>query len=142
MKKIIPDIRSLRTMQIIISLAGIIAAYLTAESVLSEAVKISAGVIILSVALGYSLIYLPIYFSSISCTVTNYEITVSRGVFIRKRQSVKFASVRYVTAIDIPLLRSASFNTVIFFVYGGKLAVPFLSRSDMNVILRLALKEE
>lgn len=142
MKKINPDIHSLRAMQIIISLSGITAVYLTANSFLPELLRIWAGVIILTVALGYSLIYLPIYFSSISCTVTQYEITVAKGVFIRKRQSVKLTSVRYVTAIDIPLLRFASFNTVIFFVYGGKLAIPFLNRRDMSEILRLAAKEE
>lgn len=142
MKKINPDIHSLRAMQIVISLSGITAAYLTANSFLPELLRIWAGVIILTIALGYSLVYLPMYFSSISCTVNRHEISVEKGVFIRKRQSVKLASVRYITAIDIPLLRFASFNTVVFFVYGGKLAIPFLNRSDMSEIMRLAAKEE
>lgn len=142
MKKITPDIHCLRVMQIIISAAGILIAALLAETSVPERLRLILGGSIIAVALGYSLIYLPLFFFSIKYTVTESEITVSKGVFIRRRQAVKFSSVRYVTAVDFPLLRFVSFSTVIFFVYGGKLAVPFLSVSDMRELLRLASKED
>ena len=82
-----------------------------------------------------TLIYLPLFFSTIVYTVSDTEITCSSGVFIKYHQSVKIRSVQYTTTISTPLSGITGLNFLIFFVYGGRMQLYFLSKRDLSEIL-------
>lgn len=133
-----PDKRCLRAIQIFIAVLGI---FFTAPiAYISSFSKISAvaGLIIMTVASLTVTLYLPLHFNSIKYTATDLEFTVTKGVFIKRKQTIKFSSIQYTTVISFPLPKLASFNSVIFFVYGGKLKVSYLSVSDLREIIILA----
>lgn len=132
-----PDKRCLRAIQIFIAALGIF--FTASVAYISSFSKISAvaGLIIIMALLTVTL-YLPLHFDSIKYTATDLEFTVTKGVFIKRKQTIKFSSIQYTTVISFPLPKLASFNSVIFFVYGGKLKVSYLSVSDLRDIIILA----
>lgn len=136
-----PDKHCLRVMQIFIAVLGIFFTASIAYVTSSARIIAVAGGAAAAVAAGAALLYLPMYFASLKYTATGSELTVTKGVFIKHKQTIKFSSVQYTTVINFPLSRLSSFNSVIFFVYGGKLRISYLSESDLREILRLAARE-
>lgn len=133
-----PDKRCLRAIQIFIAFLGI---FFTASiAYISSVSKIAAAaeLIIIIAAAVTAALYLPLHFDSIKYTATDLEFTVTRGVFIKRKQTIKFSSIQYTTVINFPLSKLASFNSVIFFVYGGKLRISYLSVNDLREIIILA----
>ena len=89
------------------------------------------------VTLLLTMVYLPLYYSSIKYTVTDTEITCSSGVFLKYHQSIKIASVQYTAVASTPFSEYTGLNFIIFFVYGGRMKMFFLSKKDVVEILSI-----
>lgn len=138
MRHFYPDKKSVRLLQIIISAIGFIL-FLTAKHYIhSKSTLLILGTIIVSLCIFIMFIYLPLYFSSLKYIVTDTEIIRTGGVFIKVHQSVLFSSIQYVTVIKTFLSGYTGFNFIIFFVFGGRFRLMFLSRNDIDEILRLS----
>ena len=138
MRHFYPDKNSVRLLQIIISAIGFIL-FLTAKHYIhSKSTLLILGTIIVSLCIFIMFIYLPLYFSSLKYIVTDTEIIRTGGVFIKVHQSVLFSSIQYVTVIKTFLSGYTGFNFIIFFVFGGRFRLMFLSRNDTDEILRLS----
>lgn len=138
MRHFYPDKKSVRLLQIIISAIGFIL-FLTAKHYIhSKSTLLILGTIIVSLCIFIMFIYLPLYFSSLKYIVTDTEIIRTGGVFIKVHQSVLFSSIQYVTVIKTFLSGYTGLNFIIFFVFGGRFRLMFLSRNDTDEILRLS----
>lgn len=82
------------------------------------------------------LIVIPLFFSQSMYSVSNNELICKTGVFIFKRQYMKLASVKSVTAIVTPLSRATGLNFLIINALGSQMVFMFLSRNDLNEITR------
>ncbi len=89
-------------------------------------------------------IYLPLYFSSVRCEMTNDKITRHSGVIFKTSQTVRFSTVQYTTLVVTPFSKNTGLNFVIMFVYGGQMLLLFLSLEDAERVLEYAgnAKEE
>ena len=138
MRHFYPDKNSVRLLQIIISAIGFIL-FLTAKHYIhSKITLLILGTIIVSLCTFIMFIYLPLYFSSLKYIVTDTEIIRTGGVFIKVHQSVLFSSIQYVAVIKSFLSGYTCLNFIIFFVFGGRFRLMFLSRNDTDEILRLS----
>lgn len=138
MRHFYPDKKSVRLLQIIISAIGFIL-FLTAKHYIhSKSTLLILGTIIVSLCTFIMFIYLPLYFSSLKYIVTDTEIIRTGGVFIKVHQSVLFSSIQYVAVIKSFLSGYTGLNFIIFFVFGGRFRLMFLSRNDTDEILRLS----
>lgn len=83
-----------------------------------------------------SCIGIALYIRSLRCIVTSSQITVRHGIFFHREQSVLLHSIQFVRIIHGPCDGAWGLNFIILHVYGGMLAIAFLSRKD-----RLALTD-
>ncbi|MBQ9898671.1 MAG: PH domain-containing protein [Ruminococcus sp.] len=138
MKTYEPDRNGLMTLRILITLASAALIVLARVFIPWRLTVIILGAVIASTALFLMLIYLPVYFSSITYTVTDSEIIRKSGVLIKFRQSVRFSSIQYTTVVSTPFAQYTGFNFIIFFVYGGQFRLLFLSQKDAKEILDIS----
>jgi membrane protein YdbS with pleckstrin-like domain len=138
MKTYEPDRNGLMTLRILITLASAALIVLARVFIPWRLTVIILGAVIASTALFLMLIYLPVYFSSITYTITDSEIIRKTGVLIKFRQSVRFSSIQYTTVVSTPLAQYTGFNFIIFFVYGGQFRLLFLSQKDAKEILDIS----
>ena len=82
------------------------------------------------------MIILPLWYRSVSYTLSADEIIIRSGVFFNNTTYVKMSSVQYITTISMPLSRYTSFNFLLINAYGGGLIMMFLSHSDMEEIYK------
>ena len=122
----------------VISAVGIIIFAAVKYYARTEKAAFIAGVIITGICFAVMFIYLPLYFASLKYTATDKEIIRTSGVIIRFSQSVRYSSIQYTTVINTFLSRYTGLNFVIFFVFGGRFRLMFLSTEDMDDILRLS----
>lgn len=83
-------------------------------------------------------IYLPLYFASVRCEMTNDKITRHSGVIFKTSQTVRFSTVQYTTLVVTPFSKYTGLNFVIMFVYGGQMLLLFLSAEDAQLVLEYA----
>ncbi len=84
----------------------------------------------------FLMIILPLWYRSVSYTVSADEIVLRSGIFINGTTYVKMSSVQYMTTISTPFSRYTSFNFLLINAYGGRLVMMFLSHSDMEEIYK------
>lgn len=94
--------------------------------------------ILLFVAFGW--VYLPLYFSRLQCLVTPSQITVRRGFFLRREQSIRLQTVQFVRLLTGPGDGSRGMNFLTLHVYGGRLHILFLSRQDRQELTEFLRK--
>lgn len=82
----------------------------------------------------FLMIILPLWYRSVSYTLSADEIVIRSGVFFSNTTYVKMSSIQYTTTVSMPLSRYTSFNFLIINAYGGRLVMMFLSHSDMEEI--------
>ncbi len=82
----------------------------------------------------FLMIILPLWYRSVSYTVSADEIVLRSGVFFKNTTYLKMSSVQYTATVSMPLSTYTSFNFLLINAYGGRLAMMFLSRSDMEEI--------
>lgn len=83
-------------------------------------------------------IYLPLYFASVRCEMTNDKIMRHSGVIFKTSQTVRFSTVQYTTLVVTPFSKHTGLNFVIMFVYGGQMLLLFLSYDDARKVLEYA----
>ena len=91
-------------------------------------------ILLLTAYVLFLLIILPLWYRSVSYSVSADEIIIKTGLFIKNTCYVKMSSVQYTTAISMPLSEYTSFNFLMISAYGGRLVCFFLSSSDMAEI--------
>ena len=138
MKQYYPDRHCLTTLRLMITAAVIIILSAVRYYIPIEKVVIYTTIGVITVACIEMFVHLPLFFSSISYTVTRTEVTKSSGVFIKVHQSVRYSSIQYTTIISSPFSQYTGFNFIIFFVYGGQLRLLFLKQSDAKEIIKIS----
>ncbi len=138
MRHFYPDKRCINVLRIIIAAVGLAAFAVIKYYVRIEKAEVISGMIIAAVCFAVMFVYLPLYFSLLKYTATDSEIIRTSGVFIRLHQSVHYSSIQYATVIKTFLSGYTGLNFIIFFVFGGRFRLMFLSRDDMDEILRLS----
>ena len=82
----------------------------------------------------FLMIILPLWYRSVSYTLSSDEIVMRSGVFFSNTVYVKMSSIQYTTTVSMPLSKYTSFNFLLINAYGGRLVMMFLSHSDMEEI--------
>ncbi len=85
----------------------------------------------------FLMIILPLWYRSVSYTVSAEEIVIRSGIFIKNTSCIKMSAVQYTTAVCMPLSKYTSFNFLFINAYGGRLVCTFLSSSDMEEIAKI-----
>ena len=137
MRHFYPDKRCINVLRSVITAAGLVIFAAVKYYVRSEKAELIAGLIILF-CIAVIFVYLPFYFASLKYTATDAEIIRTSGVFIRFHQSVHYSSIQYAAVIKTLFSRYTGLNFMIFFVFGGRFRLMFLSRDDIDEILRLS----
>ncbi len=86
--------------------------------------------VILSIAILFGFLCLPLYLHSIRCIVTGAQITLRSGILIKQEQSIRLQNIQFVRIVHGPGNGAYGLNFIILHLYGGKLILPFLSRKD------------
>lgn len=84
----------------------------------------------------FLMIILPLWYRSVSYTVSAEEIVIRSGIFIKNTSCIKMSAVQYTTSVCMPLSKYTSFNFLFINAYGGRLVCTFLSSSDMEEIAK------
>lgn len=136
MKSYAPDKRSLIILRIAITVSAL--ALIAAAKIFIKiyALMMTLSIIFAAAALVLMLVYLPMYFSGLSYSATDTEISKCSGVFFKTVQSIKYSSIQYSTFVTTPFSRHTGLNFIIFYVYGGKFLLLFLKSSDAGEILK------
>lgn len=87
-----------------------------------------------------SFVIFPLYFRRLGISVTASQITVTTGIFFRRTQSVRLDRVQFVQLLSGPFGGILGLNFVTLFVYGGRLTVPFLHRTDREELTDFLLQ--
>ena len=82
----------------------------------------------------FLMIILPLWYRSVSYSVSADEIILHSGIFFKNTSYIKMSAVQYTTSISMPLSSYTSFNFLLINAYGGRLVCCFLSVSDMEEI--------
>ncbi|MBP1559760.1 MAG: PH domain-containing protein [Oscillospiraceae bacterium] len=82
----------------------------------------------------FLLIILPLWYRSVSYTVSPEGIVLRSGVFFKNTRYVKMSAVQYTTTVSMPFSKYTSFNFLLINAYGGRLLFCFLSSSDLEEI--------
>lgn len=86
-------------------------------------------------------IFLPLYFRNAAYFVSSTHIVKQSGIFFLRKQTMRINAVQYTTAAIGPFSKSSGLNLLILNALGGRMFLFFLSRHDMDEILRL-LREQ
>jgi len=79
-------------------------------------------------------IILPMWYRSVCYIVSADEIFIRSGVLFKNTTYVKISAVQYTATVKCPLSKYTSFNFLLINAYGGRLAMMFLSTSDLEKI--------
>lgn len=138
MRHFYPDKRSVGVIQFLAAAAGVIIFLIIKHFVHIEKAVLLSGLIILCICAIMVFIYIPLYFSTLRYIATDREIIRISGVFFKIHQSVRYSSIQYASVIKTFLSGYTGLNFIIFFVFGGRFRLMFLSRDDTDEILRLS----
>ncbi len=78
------------------------------------------------------IIILPMWYNSLCYMVSNEEIIINAGIFMKNKQYMKISSVQYTTVLSMPLSKFTSFNFLVISAHGGRLMCMFLSQKDAD----------
>ena len=84
----------------------------------------------------FLMIILPLWYRSVSYSVSSDEIIMKSGIFVKNTCYIKMSAVQYTTAISMPFSQYTSFNFLLISAYGGRLICSFLSSSDVAEITK------
>lgn len=79
-------------------------------------------------------ILFPLVLRRIRCIVTNGQITVRSGIFLRREQSVSIRTIQFVQVIHSLPIGTWGLHCIILHLCGGRLIIPFLGREDCTQI--------
>lgn len=138
MKRYFPDrtcMNIIRLIILIVTFALIICSYIFLSFIpilmwILVGVFAIAGIFIGSV-------YLPIWFRNTRYCISKKEINKVSGCFITSKQLMRTSAVQYTTTVRTPFSKITGLNFLIFNAMGGKIIWLFLSRKDLDEILKL-----
>lgn len=84
----------------------------------------------------FLMIILPLWYRSVSYTVSSEEIVICSGILTKNTSCIKMSAIQYTTSVSMPLSKYTSFNFLFINAYGGRLVCPFLSSLDMEEIAK------
>lgn len=87
------------------------------------------------------LIYFPLWFKHLQYSIDNETITKKSGAIFRFERTVKFSSIQFCDIISTPFSSHTSLNFLVLNVYGGKMLLLFLKKSEMDFILHRTGKD-
>ena len=131
-----PERNALTTLRIFILLISVVLVGVVRIYIPIDIIVIMFAVFVILIDIFMILVYLPIYFSSLSYEMTDEKIIRHSGVFMKVHQSVRYSTVQYSTVVSTPFSDKTGMNFVILFVYGGSLRLLFLNKDDAMEILR------
>lgn len=112
-------------------------AYFSLPKITVPEIIIWAVIILLVTAyVVFLMIILPLWYRSVSYSVSAEEIVIRSGIFVKNTSCIKMSAVQYTTAVSMPLSKYTSFNFLFINAYGGRLVCPFLSSLDMEEIAK------
>ena len=79
-------------------------------------------------------IILPMWYRSVYYVITPDEIIIKSGAIFKNTTYIKISTVQYISTVKCPLSEYTSFNFLLINAYGGRLAMMFLSVSDLEEI--------
>lgn len=82
-------------------------------------------------------IYLPLYFRNTAYFISHRTLIKQSGIFFVRKQTLRADAIQYTTAVTGPFSKSNGLNLLILNALGGRMMLFFLSRRDMDEILRL-----
>ena len=135
MKTYLPDKHALLTLRMLIALISLILIGIVRIYIPLAVVVIIFSTAIITAAIFFMFIYLPLYFGSLRYEATETEVTRHSGVFMKSHQTVQFSAVQYYTVVTTPMSGRTGLNFIVLFVYGGQFQLMFLSMSDVREIL-------
>ncbi|MBR3760023.1 MAG: PH domain-containing protein [Ruminococcus sp.] len=138
MRHFYPDKKSMDILQIITAIVGFVIYMVTNYFVQKEKIILICGFFILSICAVIIFIHLPMYFANLEYTATDKEIIRKSGAIFKKHQSIRYSSIQYTLVIRTFLSGYTGFNFIIFFVFGGRCSLMFLSQKDTDEILKLS----
>ncbi len=136
------DFSAVKCLQILFALAVLLIH--TAAKLLLRSHPLAVHIVSWSaaaIALTTGFLLLPLFVSSIRCDVTSAQITLRCGILFRREQSILLQNVQFVQIIRGPLDGKWGMNFLMLHVYGGRLIIPFLSRSDRLQIAEFLRKK-
>lgn len=125
------DTAALRLIQVILCLlaAGLSAAAAQFLSPWAILMWIVIAVFV-GIAVIVSFLLLPLLFRRLRCVTTSSRVSVRSGILLQREQSIRLNTVQFVQIISGPFDGKCGLNFVILHVYGGSLAVLFLSKEE------------
>ena len=79
---------------------------------------------------------LPLYFRNTAYFLSGTTVRKQSGIFILRRQTMQLSAVQYTTAVNGPFSGAAGLNFLVLNAFGGRMLLLFLSREDLDAILR------
>ncbi len=79
-------------------------------------------------------VLLPLALRRIRCIVTNGQITVKSGIFLRREQSLSIRTIQFVQVIHCPFSGKGGLHFIILHLCGGRMLLPFLGQEDCTQI--------
>lgn len=140
MKTYKPDITALKFLKRIIILLGTLITVASRYYFTANMVTFIIFVAMVTIVIYTDYIYLPLYFKSLSYEVDKKTIVRHGGVIFRTHKSVHFSSIQYIAIVTTPYSVKTSINFIVFFLYGGRMHLDFLSNKDCEEIRSLALQ--
>lgn len=86
------------------------------------------------------IIWLPLYFKSLSYYVSNEEIVTNSGVFFKNKTVVKVSSIQYFVYMGTPFSNHTGINFLSLNVLGGNVFLMFLNKKDIDEIIKMISK--
>ncbi len=136
------DFSAVRCLQILFALAAVLIH--TAAELLLRSHPLTVRIVSWSaagIALTTGFLLLPLFVGSIRCDVTSAQITLRCGILFQREQSILLQNVQFVQVIRGPFDGRWGMNFLMLHVYGGRLTIPFLSRSDRKQITEFLRKK-
>ena len=81
-----------------------------------------------------SAFWLPLWFESVTYTISTTHIAKRCGIFFQQEQIMRTQSLQYSTVIYAPISRKTGLNFIPLHAYGGSVLLAFLSRTDAEEI--------
>ncbi len=87
-------------------------------------------ILFISTGILVNLIFLPLYFKNLYYQITANQISIRRGIFLRREQSIRLQTVQYIQLITGPFDGKFGLNFIILYVYGGSMMLFFMHQND------------
>lgn len=110
--------------------------YLPAKITVPEIIIWTAIVFLITAYVIFLFIILPMWYRSVCYMISPTDIIIKSGVIFKNTTYVKISTVQYTATVKCPLSKHTSFNFLLINAYGGRLAMMFLSNSDLEEIGR------